>query len=113
MPDFAASARAVTGGTAVVRIQHNRSGIVWVVSQIAVESIPARPAANATIRRNGRYITSTATLPASAQGQPFYQLNASDLIEVSFANLGVGDNAIVSLLYTEDIWGVRQTGEVV
>lgn len=114
VPDFSASARADASGNATVRIQHNRSGIVWVVSQIAVENTPTTPsAAKAIVRRNGRYLTSTSIVPASAQGQPFYALNAPDVLEIDFSNVPVGDTAIVTLSYQETLWGQVTTGIVV
>lgn len=114
VPDFSASQRADASGNATVTIQHNRSGIVWVVSQIAVEKSPDTPsAARAIIRRNGRYLTSTSIVPASAQGQPFYALNAPDTLEIEFSNLSVGDTGVVTVSYQETLWGETVAGTVV
>lgn len=114
MADFSASARVPAAGTTCqVRIQHNRSGIDWVVSQISVETIPATPAGLAVVRRNGRYLTDTTQLPAGAQGQPFYKLSASDVLTIDFSNLVAGTTAICTVSYQEGTWGSPLDGVVV
>lgn len=99
------TAIAGAAGTAQVRIQHGRSGLQWVVSQISVQSIPLRTGATVTVNLNGQYWTSTSVLPATASGQPFITLNASDLLTADFAFLTVGDSAILNLFYVETHWG--------
>jgi hypothetical protein len=105
MPLLPATAKAVAGGTAQVRIQHNRSGLQWVVSQLSVESNPLRTGATATIKLNGQFVSDTPFLPQTASGQPFITLNASDLLTADFAFLTVNDVAILNIFYVETYWG--------
>lgn len=113
MSDYVNQARADATGTAVVPIQHNRSGIVWVVSQIGVRSNPARPAGSVRIARNGQELMTSAILPATAGGYPFYQLTSMDILTVTVANLTAGDTAIVTASYQESLWGQANSGNVV
>lgn len=113
MPDFSTSARADAAGEATCLIQHNKSGLIWIVSQLAVESIPERSAARTFVYRNDRFLTSSSIVPASAQGKPFYRLNAGDKLEVRFDNLTSGDTAIVTVSYNEAEWGSTEAGDIV
>lgn len=113
MPDFVASARAASNGAATVLIQHNKSGIVWVVSQISVRSDPVRNTASCRVSRNGQQLTSSALVPSTAAGQPFYRLNAADALEIAFANLQSGDFAYVTVSYSETQWGQYNDGTVI
>jgi len=114
MAAFPGTAIAGAAGTAQVRIQHARSGIVWVVSQIGVTSSTLRSGSTATVSLNGQYITSAQFLPQSAQGQPFITLTGADVLTIDFAGLTSGDTAIANLLYEEGLWGQqRYLGTVV
>lgn len=113
MPDFATQERANALGIATINVQHNKSGIIWVVSQISVESSPVRPAANVAVTRNGRPMTTTAVVPATASGQPFYRLNASDILTLTYRNLTSGDTAIATISYSETLWGQFNDGSVI
>lgn len=113
MPDFVASARAASNGTATVEIQQTKSGLVWVVSQMAVESQPVRNTAKCTVKRNGQLMTTTAIVPATAGGNPFYRLNAGDILSFFFENLTSGDTARAIISYEESQWGQANTGAVV
>jgi hypothetical protein len=113
MADYVNQARADAAGNATVIIQHNRSGIVWVVSQIGVRSNPSRPAGSVRILRNGQELMTSSVLPATAGGYPFYQLTSMDVLAVVFANLTSGDTAIVTASYQESLWGQVNTGNVV
>lgn len=113
MPDFVASARAASNGVATVLIQHNKSGIQWVVSQISVRSDPIRNTAQCRVSRNGQQLTNTALVPSTASGQPFYRLNAADALEVVFSNLTSGDFAYVTVSYSEGLWGMANDGTVI
>lgn len=106
MPFFSVSSnRVVSGTTATARIQHGKSGIVWIVSQISVRTTPVRNTAQCTVNINGSYRTSTSLLPSSAQGTPFYALNPSDVMTVDFTGLAIGDVGIVEVGYDERGWG--------
>jgi hypothetical protein len=105
MPVKAETARAGVAGTAQVRVQQNRSGIQWVLSQFSCDSVPQRAAASVTVKLNGQYVTSSPFLPQTASGQPFITLNASDVLTADFAGLTNGDVAIFNLFYAETHWG--------
>lgn len=114
MPLLPATAVANAGGIAQVRIQHSRSGIQWVVSQMSVQSQPLRSGAAVTINLNGQFVTNSPFLPQTASGQPFITLNASDLITADFSFLTLGDVAILNLFYVETHWGnAENVGNVV
>lgn len=114
MPDYVIPAvKANAAGIAVARFQLNRSGIVWVVSQIAVRTSPPRPNAAVTVTRNGQTMTTSSVVPATAGGQPFYRLNNSDVLEATFTGLTLNDDAIVTLSYSESLWGQPNDGSVV
>lgn len=113
MPDFPISARANASGIAVVRFQLNRAGVIWVVSQISVFSTPARQAATCNVTRNGQPMTNTSFLPATASGQPFYRLNPSDVLELTYRNLTNGDTAQAVISYSESLWNQPNDGNVI
>jgi hypothetical protein len=113
VPDFIASARAGSDGTATVTVQQNLAGLVWVVSQISVTSEPLRAAANCTVRRNGQLMTTTSIVPATAGGQPFYRLNSGDTLTFEFTNLTANDIARATVSYSESQWGEYNDGSVI
>jgi hypothetical protein len=114
MPDYVIPAvQANAAGIAVCRFQLNRSGVVWVVSQISVRTSPARQNTSVTITRNGQTMTTTSVVPATAGGQPFYRLNNSDVLEATYTGLTVGDSAITTLSYSESLWGQPNDGNVI
>lgn len=107
------SAFAGAAGTATVRITPNKAGIQWSIAQLSADSSPSRPAGNATVKLNGRYVTSTASLPASSSGQPAILLQYFDEMTVDFVGLTVKDNAIVTVFYDETPWGALPQVDVV
>lgn len=113
MPDYVVSSRAAADGTATVHIQHNKSGIVWVVSQLSVQDVPSSSVGQCTVKRNGQLMTTTSIVPATAGGQPFYRLNAGDDLECAFTNLTPSANAIVTASYSETQWGQYNDGAVI
>lgn len=100
-------------GTATINISPDKSGIQWTVGQTGVESVPTRTTGTCTTRLNGNYLTSTATLPASAGGQPAINIQATDTLSFLFQGLTQGDSAIVTLYYTETPWGTIPKTDVV
>ena len=113
MPILAFSSFAGVGGTTTVRITPNKSGIQWSIAQVGIESVPQRATANATVRVNGRYITSSAILPSSASGTPAINLQYFEEMTVDFVGLTSGDNAVVTVFYTESPWGYTPNVDVV
>lgn len=113
MPDYVGSARAASNGIATVLVQHNKSGLQWVVSQISVRSDPVRNAAKCEVKRNGQQMATSALVPSTASGQPFYRLNAADALEIVFSNLQSGDFAYVTVSYSEAQWGQYNDGTVI
>lgn len=107
------SATVKADGTCLINISPDKSGIQWTVGQTGVESVPTRATGTVTTRLNGNYLTSTATMPASAGGQPAINMQATDTLSFLFTGLTVGDNAIVTLYYTETPWGTIPKVDVV
>jgi hypothetical protein len=102
MPDFIQSAIAKSDGTAEVNVQPVPSGLQWVISQIAVETNPVGTGVTATIRRNGRLLTSTNLGSGSAaQGTPYYLLASGDIFVVDWTGAPVGAQCIMTLSYNE------------
>lgn len=89
-------------GTVQVLCNHNKQNIRWVVWQLSVESSQSNSQAQVTsVKRNGRFITSSFLVPASAQGPPALIMEGNDTLEVNFAGMTAGDEAIVNLFYEE------------
>lgn len=107
VPDFALSARAGAAGTARVTVAgFVPSGLVWVVSQIGVEAQSAKPTMSTIVRKNGRFLTSSASgLTASASGSPYIALKSPDQLTVDYAGLNPGDSVLLTLFYREIRWG--------
>lgn len=103
MPDTVFNKKVPTGQTTVtVQCSHDKQNIRWVVWQLSVESNPIRSSAVvSSVRRNGRYLTSSILVPSAAQGPPSIMLEASNVLEVKFDNMVAGDDAIVTLWYEE------------
>lgn len=107
MPDFTSSTPAAANGAATLTLQPVPTGLEWIVSQTSVESIPARNGSSITIRKNGRYITSTPLSlgAAAASGPPSIMLTSHDVLTLVFAGMTAGDTCIGTLLYTEYVVG--------
>ncbi len=107
MADFAFNQTVAAGSsTALVRCNHNKQNIRWVVWQLSVEvSVSNSQAQVDSVRRNGRLITSSFIVPASAQGPPAIVMDGSDNLEVLFTGMNPGETAIVTLFYEEVIIG--------
>lgn len=89
--------------SAVVVCNHNKQNIEWVVWQISCESSRGNVslAQVDSIRRNGRFLTSSYILPAAAQGPPAIVLGGNDNLEVAFSGLVTGEQVVVTLFYQE------------
>lgn len=89
--------------TATVVCNHNKQNIQWIVWQISCESSRGTLSLGQvdSIRRNGRYLTSSFILPAAAQGPPAITLDGSDNLEVIFSQLVTGEQVVVTLFYQE------------
>lgn len=108
MPALVRSIQAGASGTATLTISGESipTGVVWVVSQISIETLPVRTTASATVRLNGRYISSSAQGSASsAQGPPYISLTSHDVLTIVWTGLTLNDSCIGTLLYNEHIWG--------
>lgn len=102
MTDLPTSALSNSAGVATVTLPQPQGGIRWIIWQLTVETIPVVTGAQATVRRNGRYITSTvAGSGSSAQGPPALAYNPGDQLQVIFTNAGVNTECVVTLLYEE------------
>lgn len=108
MPDLVRSVQAGANGTATVTVSGESvpSGIIYVVSQLSVETLPVRTTATATVRKNGRYLSSTAQGSASsAQGPPYISLSSHDILTITWTGMTLNDSCIATLLYNEHVWG--------
>lgn len=109
MADAAFRSVVPAGATSVtVTCNHNKQNIQWIVWQMSVESSnPNSTAQVDAVRRNGRLITSSFIVPASAQGPPAIVLDGNDNLEVAFSAMLAGEEAIVTLFFQE-----TQVGEL-
>lgn len=99
---------ATGASTVTVQCAHNKLNIRWIVWQMSVEVSASNSQAEVTsVRRNGRFITSSLTVPSAAQGPPALILDGNDVIDVAFAGMDVGEEAIVTLFYEEVLTGER------
>jgi hypothetical protein len=106
VPDYPSTATAAADGTATVTFAAVPTGLVWVVGQIGIETLPPRNGSTATVRKNGRYITSTALgSGSSASGPPFISISSHDVLTVQWAGMTQGDTCAAILLYSEYIVG--------
>jgi hypothetical protein len=113
MPATPYTARAKADGTCTVTIQLTKSGVQWVVAQIGAETQPFRSTAQVTMRKNGGYLTSSATLPASSGGNPAILMQGMDTLTFDFVGMTLNDTAVVTLYYVESLWGTIPNGDVV
>jgi len=96
------TATADASGKASCLIALNKSGLNWIVWQVSVESIPVRSSANAVLRRNGIFVSSTIVGSASsAQGPPAFLLHQGDLLTVDWIGMTSGDECIATAFYEE------------
>lgn len=88
--------------TVTVQCNHNKQNVQWIVWQMSVESSDTSTEGEVrSVRRNGRLLTSSFIIPASAQGPPAISLDGSDNLEVEFVGMSVGEEAIVTLFFME------------
>lgn len=68
-----------------------------------------------TVRKNGRFITSTpfSIGSASAQGPPFILARAGDQIVCSWSGMTLNDICLVTWYYRETLWSATPGAEVV
>lgn len=101
--EYSLSASAGADGSATVTFAGLvPTGLIWVIGQVSAETIPARSGATVTIRKNGRYVTSSPLgSGATAQGPPNIYQRSHDVVTVSWANLTSGDSCIATLVYSE------------
>lgn len=89
-------------GTVTVACNHNKQNIQWIVWQMSVESSdPNTEGEIRAVRRNGRLLTSSFIIPASAQGPPAIILDGNDNLTVDFVGMSSGEEAIVTLYFQE------------
>lgn len=114
MPELRKSVTVGSSGTAVIPFQHYKTGIQWIVSQISNSTQPFRVGSTVTVDRNGTFITNTPLASGdSAAGPPYYLLNASDVLNFTFAGMTAGDQCSASIFYTEGDWSPNPVGGIV
>jgi len=105
MTDLSESTTAGANGTAHVQFSPIAAGLMWVVPQFSIEVIPFTPGAACTIRRNGRFISSTALGSGdTAFGPPSIILNRGDVLSFDWAGMTPGSEAVATLFYSEQTW---------
>lgn len=111
MPELRQSTIVGPSGSATIRFQHSKTGLNWVVSQIANFTNPFRVGSALTVQRNGGYITSTPLASGdAATGPPFLLLTASDYLDFIFTGMNQGDQVGAAIFYTEEQWSEHPTG---
>jgi hypothetical protein len=111
MPDVSKSMTVPASGTVTIPFGHTKSGIQWVVSQLANSTSPFRVGSVLTVQRNGQYITSTPLASGdAATGPPFLLLNASDVLNFIFTGMTSGDQCVGTIFYTEQVWSANPQG---
>lgn len=109
--DRPVTATADVNGNATALMKVDKSGVQWHVWQVSVETIPVRSSSRATLRRNGRYVSSTITgSGATAFGPPALLLNQNDQLTVDWIGMTAGDECIATPFYEEVQWGQPGTG---
>jgi len=97
---------ADASGNCTITINDVKSGLTRVIGQISVECLTAfRVGATATLRMNGRYLTSTIIASAdTAYNQPYIAQNTSDVITATFTGFTNKDELCVTLYCIEIPW---------
>lgn len=115
MPDLTKADTAPASGTVTIPFQHYKTGLQWVVSQMANSTQPYRVGSVLTVNRNGLYVTSTPLASGdAATGPPFLLLNASDVLNFVFTGMTLGDLCSATIFYTESEWSATpQGGQIV
>lgn len=109
--EYSLAGTAGSDGTAVITFAGIvPTGLVWVIEQISVETIPARSGATVTIRKNGRFQTSSPLgSGATAQGPPTLWQRSHDVVTVNWSFLTQGDSCVATLTYSEYVAGQDRT----
>lgn len=111
MADLTVSAKANAAGVAALPFGHSKSGIQWVVSQLANSTSPFRVGSVLTVTRNGLYVSSTPLASGdAATGPPFLLLNASDVLLFTFTGMTLNDQCVGTIFYTEQLWSADPQG---
>jgi hypothetical protein len=105
MTDVTLSANASAAGVATVTFIATPAGLMWVVPQVSLETVPFRVGATCTVRKNGRFLSSTALGSGdTAYGPPAIILYRGDQITFTWAGMTAGDECLATLFYSEQSW---------
>lgn len=105
MTDTTLSATANASGVAVIQFQPVAAGLIWIVPQYSVETLPFRVGSTCTIRKNGRFVSSTSLGSGdTAYGPPALILNRGDILLFTWAGMTSGDECLATLFYKEQAW---------
>lgn len=105
MTDYTQSTTAAADGTAVVSFSPTQPGLCWVVAQWSNETIPFRAGSTCTVRKNGRFYSSTPLGSGdTAFGPPAIVLFRGNTLDFSWTGLTLGDEVIATLFYNEANW---------
>lgn len=96
-----ASEVASSTGTATLRVQHNKTGIIWDIQQISISTTPDGPL-NVEVQFNAfPLLTPTAMVSgATAQGEPSIQIADHDILY--FYVTGATPSSTITLAYYYD-----------
>jgi hypothetical protein len=105
MADFTFS-KIAAATTDTLRIDGPASGLQWIIWQLSVETIPFEAGATVIVRRNGRLITSSVSGGrAAAQGPPAVKLTNSDVLDITWQGVAIGDELVCTLMVESVFWG--------
>jgi hypothetical protein len=105
-PGVAAGAADATGA-ATITIQHNKSGVIWVISQMTIRTDPPGPLNVVVDFASFPCLTPTAMISgASAQGEPPISLEDHDIVYIYVDSARPNCAITVAYYYEEQSPGV-------
>ena len=105
MTDYTEETTAGSDGTGTITFSPLSPGLTWVVAQFSLETTPFRVGCVCTVRKNGRFLTSTILGSGdTAYGPPAIILNRGDTLAFKWSGLTQGDQCVATLFYNESTW---------
>lgn len=93
-------------GTASISFSHNKVGLVWIVSQIGVQTTVVNPGSTVKIYLNGFFVSGSAVGSGdAASGPPAITLHSSDILRCDWTGGTAGTSALATIMYTEWVEG--------
>jgi hypothetical protein len=109
MPDWLGQAKVDANGNASITMNHNKSGIFWIVEQVSTQTGKVSSACTSWITLNGSLVAPSAALtPIGSSGQgttaaglPYVYLSASDQLNINVQGAIAGDQMTIRSQYQE------------